>query len=227
MDTTSANIAEPGSDFTERFAELLRIVDISSPANTSALVPAAGDRNRLTCSSFPAGKDVELVLVRAQRGNDGKALAIRETLTYRPDVAGTDLVYDLTGAFMQGKARPFECDLRKKSARLYALLPFQIESVAVTVLEVVKPTAGQGRGVRFQVEFLDGLGRRAAGALPCQVELHKPHGDVFWRRCLASSKEGDLSAAIELPQDAPSGKWSLVVRSQLDGKQVVLPVNIA
>jgi len=218
-------LAELGSGFAERFGELFKGVDISSPAKVSALVPAGGNRSQLLCASFPAGRDVELVLVCAQRGDDGKALAIRETLTYRPDVAGTDLVYDLTGEFMQGKARPFECDLRMIPARLYALLPFQVESLSVTMPDSVKPTARQG--VRFQVAFLDGLGRRTAGVLPCEAELRDPAGKVVWRRGLASSQAGELLAIAEFPPDPPPGKWSLAVRSRLDGKQVTLPVDIA
>lgn len=192
----------------------------------SALVPTAGKRSMLICTSFEGGKDVELILVRARQDASGNTPAIRETLTYREDVAGTDLVYDLTREFMQGKARPFVCDLSKLPARVYALLPFQIESLSVTLLGQNGTAAGQGSGIEFTVEFLDGLGKRAAGVLPCHVELRKPDGSSAWQRFLATSPEGILTAEAALPRDAAAGKWSLVVRSQLDGKQVTLPVEV-
>jgi hypothetical protein len=191
-----------------------------------ALVPAAGARSRLHCTSFDGGKDVELILVRARQDANGKSPAVRETLTYREDVAGTDLVYDLTGEFMQGKARPFVCDLNKLPARLYALLPFQIECLSVALLGQEGKAAEQGGGVGFTVEFLDGLSRRAAGALPCHVELREPNGNAVWHRFLATSLEGVLTTAAAVPRNALAGKGSLVVRSQLDGKQVTLPVEI-
>lgn len=192
----------------------------------SALVPAAGKRSQVLCTSFDGGKDVELVLVRARQDASGKAPAIRETLTYREDVAGTDLVYDLTGEFMQGKARPFICDLGKLPARFYALLPFQIESLSVALLGQEGNAAEQGGDVEFTVEFLDGLGRRAAGVLPCHAELRQPNGNAAWQRFLATSPEGILTAEAAVPRNAAAGKLSLVVRSQLDGKQVTLPVEV-
>jgi hypothetical protein len=210
------------SDFHERFGNLLKMARILPKPKEPALVPVLGQQSKLTCEGFTAGKDVELVLVRAKSGEDGKALAVLETLTYRKDVAGSDLVYDLTGEFLQGKARPFDCDLRKQPQRLYALLPFQVEKLAVVA---GKPSDK----VSFAAEFQNALGQRVRGALPCYAELRMPSGKVVWERYLTSGPSGGLGgreATAGLPSDAPRGKWSLIVRSMLDGSEVTLPIEV-
>ena len=204
------SLSDVGQDFVNRFGELLKIVGANVKPKEPALVPAAGERSQLTCEGFTGGKDVEIVLVRAKKGADGKPLAVRETLTYRRDVAGTDLVYDLTGEFMQGKARPFDCDLRQQPARLYALLPFQVEQLKVE-------TDKHGDKITLRVAFLNALGQPAAGTLPCHARLGIG-GMVAWESFLATSNDGTLSHTIDFPKD-PRGKWSLLVRSLLDGQQ--------
>ncbi|MBC7856943.1 MAG: hypothetical protein IAF94_26230, partial [Pirellulaceae bacterium] len=173
-------------NFVQRFAALLKIVGANAKPREPALVPAAGVRSQLTCEGFSGGKDVELVLVRARLDSQGSAQALRETLTYRQNVAGSDLVYDLTGEFLQGKARPFDCDLRELPARLYALLPFQVESLSVVAEQ-------QARAVRMEVEFRNALGKRVAGTLPCHAALKAPDGKVAWERSLATSLDGSLT----------------------------------
>ncbi len=215
-----SSLSDLGRNFANRFGELLKIAGAKGKPREAALVPAAGERSLLTCESFSAGRDVELVLVRAQRDPQGKELAVRETLTYRQDVAGSDLVYDLTGEFMQGKARPFDCDLCEQPARLYALLPFQVENLMV----IAKQQAGM---VGLEIEFRNALDRRVEGTLPCYAVLKSPDGKVAWERYLTTSKDGTLTAAAELPPGTPRGKWSLIVRSLLDGKEVTLSLEIA
>ena len=112
------SLADLGQDFANRFGELLKTAGANARPREPALLPVAGAMSQLTCEGFMGGKDVEIVLVRVKRDVAGKALAVKETLTYRGDVAGSDLVYDLTGKFMQGKARPFDCDLRQQPVRL-------------------------------------------------------------------------------------------------------------
>jgi hypothetical protein len=212
-------LSELGEDVATRFGELLKIAATNPKPKGPALVPAAGERSFLTCEGFAGGKDVEIVLVRAKRDASGKPLAVKETLTYRKDVAGTDLVYDLTGEFMQGKARPFDCDLRNKPARLYALLPFQVESLAVEAKQ-------QQDEIAIEVEFQNALGKLVEGCLPCHAELRTPDGKPAWQRYLAASQDGTLTATAALPPKSPLGKCSLVVRSLLDGKEVTLPVDV-
>jgi hypothetical protein len=212
-------LSELGEDFATRFGELLKIAATNPKPKEPALVPAAGERSLLTCEGIAASKDVEIVLVRAKHDANGKPLAVKETLTYRKDIAGSDLVYDLTGQFMQGKARPFDCDLRNQPARLYALLPFQVDNFSVDAKQ-------QQDEIAIEVEFQNALGKRVEGSLPCHAQLRTPDGKVAWERYLATYPEGKLTATADLPPKGPHGKWSLVVRSQLDGKEVTLSLEV-
>jgi hypothetical protein len=206
-------------EFTDRFAELISISRHNAEPKEPALVPTAGKQSLLLSESVGGGKDVEIVVVLAKHDAQGKAMPVLETLTYRADIAGNDLVYDLTGEFMQGKARPFDCDLRKLPVRLYALLPFQVESLKVTVRQ-------QGGKIALDIEFQDALGMRVAGPLPCHARLQSPAGKAVWEKFLASSKDGFLSIAPGLPQNPQPGKWLVTVRSLLDGKEVTKSVEV-
>ena len=211
------SLADLGQDFANRFSELLKTAGANAKPIEPALLPAAGAKSQLTCEGYMGGKDVEIVLVLAKRDVAGKALAVKETLTYRRDIASSDLVYDLTGEFMQGKARPFDCDLRRQPARLYALMPFQIEQLQVAVnTRISKPS--KAGSIDICLEYLNGLGKPASGTLPCHVELRTPDERSIWQRFLATSLDGTLSKTIDFPP-SPRGMWSLVVRSLLDGHQ--------
>ena len=158
---------------------------------------------------------------------DGKRAPLRETLTYRRDIAGTNLVYDLTGEFLQGKARPFVCDLTQQSTRLYALLPFQVEMLAVRAQQKVRVAKeGERTETKFEVAFQDGRGERVQGSLPCHATLLSPRGNLAWEQYLATGRDGSLSSTALFPQGATPAKWSLVVRSQLNGEEVTLPIEV-
>ncbi|MFN0021149.1 MAG: hypothetical protein ACKVP0_23120 [Pirellulaceae bacterium] len=208
-----------GPDFTERFAELISISRRDAESREPALIPTAGKQSLLLSESVGGGKDVEIVVVLAKHDPQGKAMPVLETLTYREDIAGTDLVYDLTGEFMQGKARPFDCDLRKLPVRLYALLPFQVEGLQVFAQQ-------QETKIAVDIEFQDALGKRVAGPLPCHAQLKSPAGKVVWEKFQSSSKDGFLSISLGLPENGPPGKWLVIIRSLLDGKEVTESVEV-
>src|SRR3954471_15023603 len=115
------DISPFGKDFGRRFTPLFQTSGQGPPTGKQpALLPEAGEKSQLRVLGFAAGRDVELALVMTCRDAKGTVTPVCETLTYRKDVAGTDLVYDLTGEFLQGKARPFDCDLTEQPVRLYA-----------------------------------------------------------------------------------------------------------
>ena len=96
---------------------------------------------------FSPGRDATYVVIQSSKLE-------KVIIGYAPFVEGTALIYDVTAAAMQGKARPFECDLRI-GGRVYALLPVQIEAIRVAL-----------RGRRIEVEFGDARGERVEAALP-------------------------------------------------------------
>lgn len=167
---------------------------------------------QVECKNRGADRDVRYVLVRAVAGGP---TPLRATIGFSEQISGTDLIYDVTGEFLQGKARPFECDLTLQRQRLYAVLPFQLESISLAAVERVQ----RGEHVQVKVEFLQGTGARIAGTLPFHLELFRPDGSRQHEAWQATDRAGGYSATLPLPRDATPGRWSLVVRSQLNGQE--------
>jgi len=212
------HLSDLGKKFAARFGPLFEQLGDSKPLREAALVPVAGDRSQFICEGYRGGKNVEIVVVRAKKDASGKALTVRETLTYRHDIAGSDLVYDLTGEFMQGKARPFDCDLSGQPARVYALLPFQVDDLSLSANVV-------GGVVNMEIEFRDALGHRVEGVLPCHASVRGPRDKSALKTFLATSADGKLTVMADLWKNTPEEPWSLVVRSLLDGKEVKVPLE--
>jgi len=89
---------------------------------------------------------------------------LRVTIGYAPFVEGTAIIYDLTDETMQGKARPFVCNLRQQLVRLYAVMPFQIEETALSI-------EGVGNNRHLHVAFLDARREAIQAALPFELRL--------------------------------------------------------
>src|SRR6185295_18360404 len=76
----SDSLPDLGQDFANRFGELLKVAGANAKPKEPALVSATVERGLLVCDGFLGGKDVEIVVVRAKRGSDGKPVAVKETL---------------------------------------------------------------------------------------------------------------------------------------------------
>lgn len=114
--------------------------------------------SELITAGIMAGKDVRYAVVYRPASSQQKTPR-RFTLTYSPEVAGTDLIYNLTDEFLQGKARPFDVQLAPGELLLFCILPFQLEQV--TTQE--KNTA---EGPVLQVQFETAAHETIQGVLP-------------------------------------------------------------
>lgn len=225
----------------ERFDPLVRQLqparrEPKHPAGeTTYLVPEKRGMSQIKLREMDGGRDVTYLMAinssfAEAEGKTANWQPLQETLGYRHDVAGTDLIYDLTGEFLQGKARPFECDLSRLPVRLYAALPFQVERTVVSaeqrvVLPQVKDDSKPGQ-IGLRVEFQDGGGQTIIGALPFHLSLVSPQGDSLDLGHFATSRDGRFDTLLPLPKEVTSGRWSLVVRCQLQGEETTLPMEI-
>jgi len=113
-----------------------------------------------------AGRDATYVVIDNDRDTSANVNAASVTIGYAAFVEGTTLIYDLTDETLQGKARPFTCDLSRSQQRVYAILPVQIETIRIRL------RAGQ-----IEVVFLDACGERIAAALPFELTLSGANGE--------------------------------------------------
>ena len=145
-------------------------------------------------SHFSAGRDAAYVLV--ERSRPGGVI-----IGYAPFVDGTTLIYDVTGEALQGKARPFGCDLRRYERRVYVLLPVQIEAIRL-----------ETKNRQVAVEFHDARGERIEAALPFQVIANAAGGRQH-RTYGSTDRNGRATYAIPAPFGL--GPWSVRIRSLL------------
>lgn len=148
---------------------------------------------RVALSHQSAGRDA--TLVQLGRKWDGKFplddLAV--TIRYAPFVEGTAIIYDVIDETMQGKARPFDCDLKHRFARMYMLLPYQIERAFLEV-------KGQGEGRTIEIAFLDARDEIIQAALPFQWSASHSCGRLLASNYAATNRVGQFRT--ELPMQA-------------------------
>jgi hypothetical protein len=149
-----------------------------------------------TLAHFSAGRDATYVVIEA-----AKPAAV--TVGYAPFVEGTTLIYDVTDETLQGKARPFTCDLKPTKVRVYALLPVQMETIHAAL-----------RGRRIEVEFRDAGGERLEAALPFQLTLTSPNAQHRASFC-STDRDGRFVRVLESGEDISA----IAVRSLLTGRE--------
>lgn len=219
--------------FARRFSFLKTALQEGEFRRDAAIVPQFGKRSKLASVEISGGRDVKYVIVYAREVPECFQPGIEETLTYRRDVAGTDLVYDVTGEFMQGKARPFACDLRKLPLRIYAVLPFQVEKLDLAIQQRVQIPAVRlqdqrifGLWLKTQVQLLDAAGEVIAGKFPIAVEFIRRHSRDRIRGFSLVDAEMGGPAEIGTAIKPEAGQWEFAVRSLLTGDEVTLPFSL-
>jgi hypothetical protein len=161
---------------------------------------------QVAVSHYSAGSDAALVQIG--RKWDGKLpldeLAI--TIHYAPFVEGTTIIYDLFDETMQGKARPFACDLNHRFARMYMLLPFQVEQTLIVL-------RGAGHDRFADVSFLDARQEIIQAAFPLELRFLNPDGKVLTSSYGATNRLGRFNT--KLPPDS----GNILVRCCLTGRE--------
>jgi hypothetical protein len=149
------------ADHASRFGSLSRIV--AADQRPALFVPRGPAAELVRVHQFDGGRDAKYLVV-IQREVARRCKGPRATIGFLPEVPGTAIIYDLTDQTLQGKARPFDCDLTSRALRLYALLPVQIEEIAVFM--------SSGQAPKLKIEFRDATGKRLEAALPFRLQFH-------------------------------------------------------
>ncbi len=125
------------------------------------LVDPAQQQSALQTAGLITGRDVRYTLVYRPQLASGKG-SMRFTLTYADAVAGTDLIYNVTDGFLQGKARPFDVTLAPGEMLLFCILPFQMEGVEGSAKR-------EGNRWQYSARFFSGASDPILGHLPVAV----------------------------------------------------------
>jgi hypothetical protein len=164
---------------------------------------------RIALAHYSAGHDATYVHV--SRKWDGRLPL---------DELAAAIIYDLTSETMQGQARPFVCDLGRRLARSYMILPFQLESISVRAM-------GPAKTCQLHVAFLDARGQTVEAALPFELRLIDPTGEETRKECYATSRLGQFARRLDGLGVAPAPGFHVVVRSLLTGQAESLALHAA
>ena len=187
-------------------------------AGPPLLVARAGAGSVLRIDQYDGGRDAQYFFIsrKEQEHAFDRAIPVfpppRETIGFLPQVAGTDILYDLTDESLQGKCRPFVCDVTTVRCRVYALLPAQIESIALTA-------DARLAGRAAQVEFHDARGQRLQAIFPFHFRIEADGSEIKDKAgYYYTESHGRFDFPPQLLADLPA-KCRLTVRSQLTGRE--------
>jgi hypothetical protein len=174
-------------------------------------VPQAGAASKLRLRQFDGGRDAKyIVITRADPALDiDQPLA--ETIGFARSVQGVEIIYDATSAAMQGKTRPFTCDLTGIKSRVFALMPVQIEAIAVTVKYY-------NERLLIRCGFLDAGGTRMLAALPFEATVISADGNQRARVFGCTERtQGSIEIRVAISSLKLGRRFQVVVRSLLTG----------
>jgi hypothetical protein len=140
------------------------------------------------------------------------SLGTRVKVTYAPFVEGTTIIYDVIERTLQGKARPFFCKVARGRPRLYALLPYQIETIQLAAERVKNK-------LRFDIAFADARGEAIQAVLPFEIRFLDKQGETRLKEIRVTNREGRHVDSYDYRWGIAPGRWSAVVLSLLTGRE--------
>jgi hypothetical protein len=230
-DVLDPNADVPVTWLRERFQYVAEALQSGNFSRDAAIIPALGTKSKLASVEIDGGRDAKFVVVYAREVPPDWQPGFQEMLTYSRGVAGTDLIYDLTGELLQGKARPFVGDFRELPLRVYAVLPFQLERIDLAVQQQVHIAVGKGSDAQFElplrVRFLDGRGEPISARLPYDMQMRHSACGFATGTYFSVRPDADTSQPLRVPIKPLSGRWTLTVRSLLTGDEATLPFAVS
>jgi hypothetical protein len=161
---------------------------------------------RVAVSHHSVGRDATLVQIGRKWDGNLPLEDLEVTIRYAPFVEGTAIIYDLLDETMQGKARPFVCDLRHRFARIYMVLPYQVENTSIRL-------RNEGERRVLHLGFTDGRREIIEAALPLELRVSDATGKLLSATYAATNRLGQFD--YELPDQGST----VVVRSCLTGQE--------
>ncbi len=206
------------------------------PALATALSAALGDTGRGWLKSA-AGAAAKVSLLQIDGGAEAQYIVavndswvatqadwhqVQEKLLPTSALPAGWVIYDCTEEKALGPAGPMLCDLSLTTARVFALLPREIKTIALAATQSV----AAGEPLVVQAAFKDAAGQPLAAVLPFHLALLRPDGQAQAEFYRSTTLAGTFAISLPLPANAPAGQWSVALRSQLTGELATLPVTV-
>ena len=205
-------------------------------ANAAGIQRALGDVGRGVFRSGEGAKTL-ISLLQIDGGADAKYVVavndshvatqadwhqVCETLVPTGNAWAGGHLYDLTREQSLGAVKAVECDLSACTARVFGVLAQPVRAIRLSAVQKVR----YGRALAFSV-CLDGPKDKPIRAVvPLHVSVLRPDGKLFQDFYRATDRQGRLDMSLSVPSNVPAGSWSLLVRSQLDGRTARLGIEV-
>jgi hypothetical protein len=167
-----------------------------------------GAARQVTLPHFNGGRDATYVFVARKWDGRLPLHDVAVTIHYPPFVEGTTIIYDVTDELLQGKARPFVCNLGRKMIRVYAVMPFQVENISLQA-------TGDSGHRQVQAAFLDARHETIQAALPFELRLVGASGKTLLTEYRSTDRSGRFTYTPE--PEMPASR--AVIRSLLTGRE--------
>ncbi len=192
-------------------------------AGRAILAPAKGTASDISVFEISGGADASYIVAVNDSNIATQAdwYQVKEQLVPATGTAGT--LYDCTAEKMIGPVAPVECDLSASTAKVYAVLKRPLKSAALSASQKIT----DGENLVVAVEFRDDADKRLAAVIPFNIAISRPDGSVYQEFYRNTKGDGLFSMSIPVPANVPAGKWTVSLRSQLDGSVSSLPVEIS
>ena len=146
--------------------KLLRVLKkhLQADDRTCPFVIKGAAASDFALQHFRGGRDAVYVTV-AKTSPD----AANPIIQFADHLDSTSLIYDATDGCLQGKVRPFVCDLTAIDRRIFVVLPYQIEGIAAVI--------EQSERAVLEVWHVDASAAAIPAALPFVLETNNATGE--------------------------------------------------
>ena len=227
-----ADVREAGAAG-EVLEETVSALSVTSPirALVSGLVAHAGAAPSVGLIADPKERSAEIEVARWKLGDSrllGVVRSIQSGPIDRQDLLECALVlpkafhvYESRSGNYGGHVAKIEDRLPRGIARVYALLPYRVRTIALS--GDPKATAGNPAKVNIRVES-DG---ETPGTHVAHLSVWGPDGkEIAWYVQNIVAKGGRADTTIPLACNDPVGDWRIVVRDVATGMQATFPVRV-
>ena len=144
-----------------------------------------------------------------------------QTYDARLSVSGTGHLYDCRAGKYLGAAGECAVELRAATGNLFALLPYRVEGLEVTM--PARAALGQPIDVKAVVRVAGGFFARHVIVL----QLRRPDGkELPQNRWVVETDKGIAGGQLFLALNDPAGRWTLLARDVATGVQKAVPIEI-
>lgn len=174
-------------EINQRFKPLMH--ELRPPAGMCPFIADGPDAKYVAVSHYRAGRDATCIHVARKRDSSAPFADLAVTIRYAPFVEGTAIIYDLLHETMQGKARPFVCDLAHRFLHIYMLLPLQIEKTSMRI-------EGATENRAIHISFLDACDEIIQAALPFELRIIDSNGNVQHSSFASTNRQGHFTREL-------------------------------